>query len=664
MGQRIQCPHCGASVELVQRHGLSGALCPECSQVVPLQERARSTPLPRLIRPQRIDSRPSCRKCNAPRDREGRRCAACGEPWLYRVSALEVDDEAAQARLVEYVIHREARATDRDRLDERLRTLPTVVSRGLTEAQALRARHELETIGVHVAVEEDDAAPLTLPVRGPRFNWIWLVVPALLLFAVGVVLLVRSERMARQAALPRPVVATAPVTSAPSSAAPEAPLDVLNGLALLRNGARAGFGLVVDRDGWLVAPLALMDASGGVTARVAGQEGRASLVRRDDPLGLGLFKGATPAAFTLSLGDVSTVKAGDTVFVARPGADGPELAPAQVLRPDARRGQRLWLALQARAEELPGAPVFNREGFVLGILLPRPDGQRGLAVPANLLVEDPAGLLTEIRAPRPPAQLFAAWRSRAETEARLANPEIFEAVEKRMLAQAACDDAICRLQVGLLTFGGPPAAAVPLTVELQSVDQAVGDREPRHGRVQVAPPAGAWQEVAPAESALVQDAGVAARRAIVAREVEDLRLFVSAAEIPRPKATLGKSFRVVVTGPDARRSGGSLIEPPQPAAVVLPITPGPAGTAPPSGEADPAFGPLRASEWRGRFAELRRKIADQEGAVTRQEGAVARREAVPESLALERAQLDNLRGRLRLLEAEADQHRVPADLRR
>ena len=223
MGHKVQCPHCGSGVELVRRHGLSGALCPECSQVVPLQERARSSPLPRLIRPQRIDSRPTCRGCNAPRDREGRRCPACGEAWLYRVSALGVDDEEAHGRLVEYVLHREARAVARGRLDERLRERPAVVSRGLTEAQALRARHELETIGVHVAIEEDDAAPLTLPAPGPRFNWTWLVVPALLLFAVGVVLLVRSERAARQTELQRPAFEATPATAAPSSAPPEAP---------------------------------------------------------------------------------------------------------------------------------------------------------------------------------------------------------------------------------------------------------------------------------------------------------------------------------------------------------------------------------------------------------------------------------------------------------
>lgn len=670
----VQCPHCGATVELNRRHGLSGALCPECHHVVPIVETPapKSSPLPRIVRPQRTEVRPTCRACGGHRDREARRCPACGEPWLFRVGALGVEDDEARARLVEYVMHRQAQAVARERLEQRFKRFPAPVLGALTEAQAMRARHELENIGVQVALEEDDTSAVQAVRPGFRFDWTWLVVPALIIFAVGVYLLVQSEREARARELARAAREAAPATQAPATQAPDAPQDVLNGLARVENGGRQGYGIVVDRDGWFVAALSLVDRAGGVTVTLGGQQARGSLVRRDDRLGLGLFRAATPVAFTLSLGDVSTLTAGDPLFVAREGARGTELARVDVIRPDARRGARLFLSLQAAPavestiETIHGAPVFNREGFVVGVLLPRAGGQHGLAVPANLLLEDAGSLLSEIRAPRTPTATFASWRARVETEARLENPEVYDTVEKRLLLSVKCDDARCEAEVGLLAFGTLPPLTGPLTFDFQDVEQLPTAREPRHGQQMANPGPAEWVEVTPAESPLIQDAAVGARRAIVGGDVDGLRLHMARISLQRPVATRGQPFRIVAAGFDGHRSAGTMIGLPAPESAPPTAPPSAVASAAPEGPTrDTPFGELKAGEWADRFQMARDAVAAQEKVVARQEADVAARKPGAEALlAGEKAQLDRLRQRLASLGTDADRWKLPAEFRR
>ena len=671
----VQCPHCGASVELNRRHGLAGALCPECHSVVPVVDEpgpSKAGTQPRIARPQRAEVRPTCRACGGARDRETRRCPGCGEPWVYRVGALSVEDEAAHTRLVEYVLHRQSSAVSRERLAERYRRFPAAVLGGLTEAQAIRARHELENIGVQVALEEDDTATANAARRDYRFGWSWVVVPALVLFAVGVYLLVQSERTSRAEATARAAAPTPPASSAPESRPSDAPQDVLNGVALVETDGRRGFGVVVDRDGWFVAALSLVDRAGGVTVTLGGRPARGSLVRRDERLGLGLFRAAAPVTFTLSLGDVGTVKAGDTVFVASVGGKGGELVRAEVIRPDARRGARIYLALQlpkggeTGLDDTVGAPVFNREGFLLGVLLPRAGALHGLAIPANLLIEDAAGLMSEIRAPRNPTPTFASWRARIETEARQENPDVYETVESRLLLAASCDDKHCQGQVGVLAFGPLPALTAPLTFDLQAVEQVPTVREPRYGQQMVTPEPQAWIEAAPADSPLIQDTPVAARRAIVGGDIEGLRLFVTSVQLNRPRASLGQSFRIVASGFDGRRSGGTMIGAPAPPS-------GPAASAPPSALAsapadgpgrDTPFGDLKAGEWAERFQRARAAIEAQDKLVSQLKTQVGARQPGAEALlSREAAQLDRLRQRLATLETDADRWKLPMEFR-
>lgn len=685
----VQCPHCRATVTLLERHGLAGALCPECHQVVatasppaPVVAPAPApTPMPRIVRPPRGDARVTCRACGGGRDREGRRCPACGEPWLYRVGALGIVDETARQRLVEYVLHRQPKAVTRERLEQRFRHFPAAVMSGLTEAQALRVRHDLENVGVQIAVEEDDAAPLHGPAPRFRFDWTWLVVPALLVFAVGVYLLVDSEREARRAreAQEAARAAQAAPSATPTAPGVDAPLDVLRGLVEVENAGRHGFGVVVDRDGWLIAALALVDRAGGLDVVQGGQRGRASLVRRDDRNGLGLFRLAAPAAFTVSLGDVTGVEPGAPVFVGAPGSQGVTLARGRVLRPDARRGARLFFSIELDraappAVELPGAPVFSREGFVLGVLVQRQAGQGGapgpgLAVPANTLVESAESLLSEIRAPRTPSPAFSVWRQRAETEARLASPEVYDTAEKRLLLALTCDPAqgACEGALGVLSFGGPPQVDAPIDFEFQSVEQSASDRDPRHGRQSVTPVSSAFGEIAPADSPLIQEVGVAARRAIIGGDVDGLRLHVLPVSLRRPPLPPDARFRVVASGLGGRRSAGTEIGPP--AATAPPsAAPTAAASAPAASSApgpDTMFGELKGREWADRFRQLDGDVARQAALVEQIKTQLAQKLAVaPGLLERETEQLGRLRERRAMLATEADRWQVPPELRR
>lgn len=683
----VQCPHCRASVTLIERHGLAGALCPECHQVVALNAPTgpaaspAPTPMPRIVRAPRGDARVTCRACGGGRDREGRRCPACGEQWLFRVGALGVEDDAARQRLVEYVLHRQPKAVTRARLEQRFRHFPAPVLSGLTEAQALRIRHDLENVGVQIAVEEDDAGPLHAPARRFRFDWTWFVLPALLIFAVGVYLLVDSEREARrvrEAAEARRATPAAP-SVAPTAPGVEAPVDVLRGLVEVENAGRHGYGVVVDRDGWLIAALSLVDRAGGLDVLQGGQRGRASLVRRDDRSGLGLFRLASPAAFTVSIGDVTTLDPGASVFVAAPGDPGLTLARARVVRPDARRGTRLYLSIEIErtpksVAELPGAPVFNREGFVVGVLVDRQAGHggapgAGLALPANVLVETAESLLAEIRAPRTPSPTFESWRQRAETEARLASPEVYETAEKRLLLALTCDatSGTCAGALGVLSFGGPPRIDAPIDFEFQRLEQGTADRDPRHGRQSVTPVSSAFTEVAPTDSPLLQEVGVAARRAIIGGDVDGLRLHVLPVSLRRPPLPAEARFRVVASGLDGRRSAGTEVGPP---VVTAPVSAGPsaapsAAVAPADAGPDTQFGDLKGREWADRFRQLDGDVARQAALVDQIKTQLAQKLAVaPGLLERETEQLGRLRERRAMLATEADRWQVPPELRR
>ena len=175
-----------------------------------------------------------------------------------------------------------------------------------------------------------------------------------------------------------------------------------------------------------------------------------------------------------------------------------------------------------------------------------------------------------------------------------------------------------------------------------------------------------WLEVSPAESPLIQDAAVAARRAIIGGDVDGLRLHVARITLQRPVATRGQSFRLVAAGFDGHRSAGTVVGLPAPASAAPTAPPSAVANAAPAGPTrDTPFGELKAGEWADRFQVARDAVAAQEKLVARHVADVAARKPGAEALlAGEQGQLDRLRQRLATLTADADRWKLPAEFRR
>ncbi|MFZ4739080.1 MAG: hypothetical protein ACOYM9_24205 [Bradymonadia bacterium] len=675
----LTCNACGARVDVVARHGLSGTLCPECNEVIATGKTPAPEPQKPVARPARaprIESRAECRACGGPRDRDARRCGSCRESWLYRVGALGFDTPRARGSLVEWIVHRDPRAPKAEKLDARFARLPAIILGGLTENQALRARHELENVGVQVALEEDDAAPPMPSLGGSRVGvWAFFAVPATLLFAGGLWLMWDTEQqVGRRRAAP---ASTAP-SLVPAKTGADAPSDVLGGLVEVRLGARVGVGFVVDRDGWVVAPLAFLDGVGGATMRVAGHDLRATLSRRDDTAGLGLFKVPMVLPYALGLGDLTTVGASDATYVGRLSSGVPELRPATVLRPDARRGDLLVVALERTAallgDDVLGAPLFNPAGLVVavrtapaGLSLDPPTEARVVhAWPVNLLVEGPQALLTEIRAPRASTPKLLEWQARVRADARAEHPELHAALESALLLEGACEVQRCRVRLGVPLRGAMRVdASAPVELTFLTPDQDVDDRNPRFGRELVQIEAAAFKDTPFPDATMLSQLSLGARRSWASGEVDGLRLVVAELTVARPTATRARTFRIGASGLGGRRATGLLIDleaPPVGDALAASSAP----PTPPVGEPRlTAFGPFTGAEWQGRFrnlaGELRKQIEKVRGLEARKSAGESGADAL---LLLELQQLERLRTRHAELDRDASTFRVPDELRR
>ena len=296
---------------------------------------------------------------------------------------------------------------------------------------------------------------------------------------------------------------------------------------------------------------------------------------------------------------------------------------------------------------------------------PRLTGVAQTSFEVNLLTEDAASLMAEIRAPRTPSVVFTGWRNRIETEARLEQPEVYEAVEKRLLLSATCDPTECRAQLGVLTFGGPPQGPPQaFTLDFQAPEQNPTERDARFGQRSITLAPGDWSESNPADSTLVQDVSVAARRAILGGDVEGLRLFSATFILERPVATRERGFRLVASGLEGRHSVGTLLALPAPSAQSAAPSAAPSAPAGAAVGPETAFGELHAREWADRFATSRGAVSAAESRVADAASRAQKGEPGADQIkVLESSQLETLKGRLRQLTADADRWHVPEEYR-
>lgn len=545
-----QCPHCGARVRLEPRHGLSGSLCPACHQVVagPAATPAPAAPRrPRVL--SRLDEKPTCPGCNRPRDRELLRCVGCGASWLYRLMAISVEGADARGRLVEYVLRRQTQAMDRKRVEARFQHLPALVLDRLSEAQARRARQEIEAFGIHGGVEPDNE-PLAASRRSasPR-QLVTLGALAAILLAVGVyrILEVTTPPPASGRPAPRPEAATGPRVAEP-------PSDVLAGvLGVVGAPATAFF---IDPAGWLLGP-----AAPAIEVSSAGETlpARAGAPAR---FGIGLYRVERAAPFSLSPGDATRLSPGERLFVADPHAG--RLLPEQAVGVDEAVGRRVYLRLRrGLPPHLHGAPVLNGNGLVVAIYDHAATRRHGrpLAIPINLLVEGQGALTSGVVPPRAASAEMAAWLARAAETDRRARPELYAVLDGQLLHTAACSDQTCSGEVGVLAFGEPPETLrAPLTAAFYTLDQdpAAGVLPAFGGWPRVSVEA-EWRSLDPAASPLLGSVVRPLRERLLAGELDELTLYAARWQLERPGAAGGQPFRLVLEGAGGRRSSPELV---------------------------------------------------------------------------------------------------------
>ena len=617
--------------------------------------------MPRVTRGA-LEARPTCRACGALRDRNQRRCGRCQDALLYQVSALAVDAEPTRSRLVEYALHRVERAVDREQMERRFLKLPALVKRNLTETQALRMRHELESFGVTVSLEEDDISDAGGARIGRRWLQVespFLVVPSLLIFLTGLYFYLRSGREADgvQVAAALPSVATLP-------SAASLPSDVLAAVVRVLAADRQAFGLIIDRDGWLVTQADLVDDVGGISIEYGGRTLRAALVRRDLATGLGLFKMPTTATQIGSLGDATVLRPGDGVFTTRLGPAGPELAASDVFSLHTRRGPRLFLSVSRVEGETPlASPIFSAAGEVIGLATRRGDGQSLLAVPANLLTEGEGCLLCDIRPARARAPTLDQAMRSAQAAARSEHLPVYEAVEGRLLVTARCDLTRCTGLMGVLSFStSPPALPTRLSLSFFAPGPAVLGPQSQLGVGTLNLEASQFSKANAADSPVVQELPTLSRRMVAVGEVEDLDLHVAPLTFVRPSSTGSRPFQLVVSSADGRRSDPVVLGEPE---TPPPATVGVLTSTAPDPPAKSTFGPFTVQEWRSRFQEVRSDVESQRLRTREAQLKVdASQAGAGPLLEAERAQLHRLEDRLSSLERDATLHQVPSEHRR
>lgn len=666
------CPHCHAEVEVTRRGGLRGALCPACHELIedlgpaggegPAQDAGRS----RRRFTEVLDVGRTCPACDVPRDPAMRRCPSCGERWTLQIVALAFTRPDAEPRLVDYIMHRQTSPEPRDRVSTRMKKLPAVVLSGLTPVAARRAWQELEGIGVRAAAEPDADAGYDGPlVSIERLKW--FAVPAVALLAVGLWLNLRLDGPLEDAFAPedRLDAAVAKLDAAPPPKA-AAPVAALLGVVPVVGDTGSGLGFFVDLDGWLVAPVRMVDELGGITVVLGDRRVRAGLVRRPGGQGsFGLFKMESTAPFALKLGDAGALEVGSPVFVARPrpGGGRPDLVAERIAAVGHRVGPNAWLVLDAaHGADAHGAAVLTPDGSLVGVVdaPASEEGRRPVALPVNLLADGEGAILTEIRAARTPSAVVNRWQAAAREADRAEKAPLYEAVERKLLVSVRCEATRCRGRIGRIHTGpDAPDEALPVEWRFLAPDQLSDTPSPAFGkRTQPVGGPRTWIEEAVDASELLYDLPVPVARRFRAREMPRARVYSAEFEIIPPETVRGRRFRLVAAA-GGRRSAGTLVE-----GEAATPSPAPSVVVPRADQAAVRFGPFTGAEWRTRFRGLRTRVADVETRVAVLERRAGEGGAVESVLEQERSQLSTLRERLSKLEAEADLHDLPRSLRR
>ncbi len=559
MGGDVQaeCPGCGKQVTWAGRVGLAATVCPRCQAVVPAPDGL--TPAPGLA-PRGLvgEELPRCPGCGVRRDRDVRRCAACGAAWDYRALVVGYVEDEARPRLLAYVARRTPVQISRERLMRRLARLPAVIQDGLTENQARRVRQEVEAFGVVARVELDsEAATAARPegMGGRRLMLAALV--AVTVLVAGLVLVSRRPPAVEGAAWD---AGRAPAAPAPRS---EGPTEVLGAVRWVSGaGADAAPVLFVDLDGWLLASADLVGPEGRLA--LGREEGapEARVVRTHARTGVALLKSRLRPGFAASPTDAARLKVGDRVWVPRPEGDGASLRPRAVEGAPFSWARRAYVALEGAADLPAGTPVFTADGGVAGVV----DGAasranaRPLVAPINLLSEGEDPLLAIILPPRPPSPGFAAWREEAARADRAARPDLYGTIDGALLLALTCPGMICEGELALLAFDTPPVGSSgPFVAQFFALDQSPSVDPPAFGRephvALEAPWVGRPVEDGPLLAGLPPDQ----RARLLHAGLDDLRVLVAPIRVARPESAGGSGFRVVLAGAGGRASAATLV---------------------------------------------------------------------------------------------------------
>ena len=549
---RVVCPQCGERVELALRHGLTGSLCPQCNEVVtPPTGASTPRPRPRPVAAAAVRERPVCPGCGLTRDRDARRCEGCGTPWTYRTVVVGFVSDDAPDRLLVYVMRRSPGQRSSAGELKRLTQLPAVVQGGLTETQARRAKQEIEAFGALGRVEPDADARVARPLHtSGGLRLALLAVAAVLALGTGVRLLLTRAPAPTSS---RPAVAPPPVARRAPAGAPD---EVLASLVALGDDA---MGFYVDLDGWILAPDGAASADG--TVRVG--EATAHRLRSEEQGGVALFKSSARPAFAATLGDATSLSAGEKVWVPVRDGVGWHLGERRVRRPDLPDDRRVFVALEGVGALLPGTPVFDGGGGVVAIAgrgAVAPD--RGtLVLPINVLTEGEHALLGDVKPPRAPSARFVRWQRAAADADRVAHPDLYGLIDTALLLEVRCPNIRCEAALGLLAFGELPVGATGAFVAAYyALDQAAGAVEPAYGREQRLLPGAPWaRRPLDGGDALVASLSAVGRARLLERPLVDLALLTAPLALPRPELAGGRGFRVVVAGAGGRRSAPILV---------------------------------------------------------------------------------------------------------
>ncbi len=580
---KTECPHCHTVVELALRHGLSGALCPACNEVIAATDGGVSTRVVDQLPGPTVRMPPPsghCTNCGGLRDPNGRRCAQCGR--LYQV----ISEDALVAgpelnRLIGYISKRSPKPETPAKLAARFRQPGGLIVAGLTDGQARRTRQDLEAMGLRVALVQDTMGGATVAMKvqtGRRpLGLLLAALAAAALLGVGVY---QSMATSPEPQKRRRPSAAAPVAEAPAkpaadggvepqepSSSPDAgggPVDVLAGVGRARGSqGSAGVVFVVDLDGWLVGPSALSPGEDRITVTLGEQQRVASHVRRAPGTGLSLYKMRARPDYALSLGDAAGLSRGDDIYVADPSI--PKLDEDEVKLENHRVGRYVYTRLGKRIPgALDGAPVLNDDGLVVGIysrLLTRRAGAP-VAIPINRLTEGEDALLALIHPPRKPGKVMSSWLKSAKRADRTLEKGLYGLVEGRLLQTASCPGRRCRGHVGVLAFATRPVGlSRSFTAMHYGLSQSPSSEEPTYKADHDVELSGPWRRTALRDSPLLDNAPEALRRRLEDGALDDLLLYTAPYTFERPPEAGHRSFRVVLSGFGGRRGAGVVVPP-------------------------------------------------------------------------------------------------------